>query len=444
MIRSIIAVVILGVLCCYLFYLNPGTVTVNVSASRAIQAPMAIVLIVVFFLGALLVGLLSAIISAFHSFDDWKRDRKYRRETQHREQIVQARDALVTDNLPTAQSILERIVAREPENALAWLSLAETTERMSGAQAALAVLDRARLNVPRNAELLFRTAAISESIGNLTGSFDNLQLILREHPGNTRTLRALLDCSKKLGRYDVAIASARELLKRVHGASQDRLHNEIADCELAQVERTDSNDGADAKRNAIEDVIRRHRDHVPSLAALAQLEQARGDVPETSRLLARCFSLTGNIRFLETIAEIWLGASNPAKAMQSVTGAVNSLKQDHPYFESGQLALAALCIKLGMLEEASTHISKISAFGENHARAEIIKGLIAVRKQQFAIAVEHFSTALVDELSAKEPGEEPSNEQRLIIELCSSAAELPSRLRKPATGEAPSPELSTP
>lgn len=451
MIRSIIAIVILGVLCCYLFYLNPTSISVNLSTTRAISAPLAIVLISVFFLGALVVGFLAAVFSLFHSFDDWKRDRKYRRESQHREQLILARDHVVTENFQTAQSILEQIVAREPENALAWTSLGEVVQHLSGPAAALAVLDRARLHVPRHAELLFRAASLSESLGNLTGSFDNLKLVLREHPGNTRALRLLMDCSKKLGRYDEAISAARELLKRVQGNAQDRLYSEIADLELAQANTRANQTDIEQRRNEIEDVLRRHREHLPSLAALSEIEKLRGNRSEATRLYSRCFSLSGQASYLFEIAEIWLADSNPAKAIQAVSGAVAAVKSDMLLHQTGLLALTALSIRLGMLDDAWDNLVKFEATLPSHSspaspsladtkrvQAALLKGLILLRRHNFQAAAE-----ILPSVSAQLTKMLPDYLATAISDVSISNVSLP-RMARRNTGEAPPPELSTP
>ena len=73
MIRFLLLLITVGCLVAFLFYFNPHLVTVHYGpgTAKTWEAPLALVLLVVFFFGALSIGVLAVLLGLQHSFDLW-------------------------------------------------------------------------------------------------------------------------------------------------------------------------------------------------------------------------------------------------------------------------------------------------------------------------------------------------------------------------------------
>src|SRR5690606_11124128 len=110
--------------------------------------------------------------------------------------------------------------------------LAETYRREGDLNAALRVLEDARMEQKRNPELLLQAADINEQQLNYTAAYDNTALVLKLSPKNHGVLERLVGYCRRLERYDEAIAHQEQVLKLTSGADYEREQDRLAHLEL--------------------------------------------------------------------------------------------------------------------------------------------------------------------------------------------------------------------
>ncbi len=421
----------------YLFYLNPESIGVRYSRTQTWEAPLAVILITVFFMGAAVVGLIGVYLSTKRSVQDWLERRKFRRKRVHEQLLLEGRSELAVKNFDAAREKFRRVTSEDERNTLGWLLLADATEEARGVNEALKILDRARRSNASNLELLFRAADINEKLGNITAAYDNLNLVLQVQPDNVPALRKLVEFAERLGRYEEGIEFCNSLLRFLPHEERSEYQNKLAGLEVEAAVKKHSNDTA-ALQKDLEGVLRRHKDYAPAYGALAQLEKKSNNLSAAAKLWARAFQNSNRTEYLDQLSLLWLEVDNPDQAISSVKNAVSSRKGGSI---RGRLYLAHLYLGLEMLEEARSELSSISS-----------ESMLPEQKM-FKIFLE----AKIDNRSGK--GEEAYDK---LIELIESCGLLPDyvgcidkravngqnkviwRGRRAPRLEAPSPRLSTP
>ena len=119
----LIALLLVGTVS-YLFYLNPDSIAVHYSRANTWEAPLAVVIITVFFLGAAFVGLIGVYLSTKRSLHDWLERRKYRRQRAHEKLLLEGRSDLAVKNFDSAREKFRKVTNEDDKNTLGWLLLA--------------------------------------------------------------------------------------------------------------------------------------------------------------------------------------------------------------------------------------------------------------------------------------------------------------------------------
>lgn len=347
----------------YVFYLNPHSVPVNYGGTNSISPPLALTLIVVFCSGATITAFLAFIFDMEYLMRLRRSDRREKQIEDHRALVVSAREQLAAGLLPAARERLQKILSKDPQDTVARIELAESYLDEGKPHEALQVLEDARTKDKSNLEILFLAAELNAELGNITGAFDNYQLILRKEPRSPRALGGLVDCCRVLERYDNAVEYQMQLLRASKGAEQTRLQEELADLEVRAVTQRYPEPGKE-RRKAIEEILGRHRDFPEALRLLA-VEERESLRPElAAKHLIRAFKSGRSVNDLELLADLWLQAEDPTKAVNAVRLAVQqdeySNRLDRTQLEN-RMFLVALLVFLESISEAKSERRKIDA-----------------------------------------------------------------------------------
>lgn len=351
-VRILILVIIVSLVCA-LFLLNPHVVTVNFGQGRRWDAPLALILIVVFVLGALLSGFLAAVTSTQASFKWWRERRGFQLERSHYSQIRAVRELIANGELDEARKTLERMVAQDDGNVVARVHLASVLRDLGEINAALRVLDETRAAEKSNFEVLFLAADLNAEIGNMTAAYDNLSLVLQSDPHSRKALEQLIPYAVALGKFSIAKELKERLIRLSSGTKYQEHQLDLAALEL---HRAAGLEGA-AKRSAVEEVLKRHRDYAPAIEALAKIEAEAGRAEEASKLLIRAYKIDPAVSCLSTLAQLWLDQDAPARAVSSVRSLLPGTPREDSL--SGTLFLITLLTHLEMSDEAAAELRKL-------------------------------------------------------------------------------------
>ena len=346
----------------YVFYLNPHTVAVNYSPSGTLSVPLAATLTVVFWSGVLFAAIFAILLALEYQVRIWRFDRRERLKENHRGLVVSARELIAAGMYGSARERLQKILSKDQHDTVARVQLAETLLLEDKSQEALQVLDEARGKDKNNLELLFVAADVNQSMGNVTGAYDNYQLILRREPRSPKALMGLVSCCRSLERFDEAVQYQIPLLRAARGDEQTKLQEELADLEVNAIRQKFPQAGREY-RKALEELLVRHRDFPPALRLLAIEEREVLKLDQAAKLLVRAYRAARNVEDLELLADLWLQAEEPGKAVAAVKSVVlhdeSSVSPADARQLEGRMFLVALLIFLENIEEARTERKKL-------------------------------------------------------------------------------------
>ncbi len=342
------------------------TLTSNNDASTSVKLykdigvenqPLYVVLIASFFLGVVvtwLMGLLGKISGAVRNRKERK---KHASIVKHHEDLVAGREYLAAGNFQQAESTFQKIYSNDGDDVLASSMLAETLFKQGNFPEALKVVDSARQTQKDNVELLFLGADINEAMDNYTAAYDNASLVHKQQPNNIQALRKLISLCEPLKRYPEAIDFQKQLLKLVSSEERSDEAKNLADLELGHARLEAKREGTSLKK-AISDVVKRHRSHGPSLAALAAIESEAGDYKSAAKLWSKAYQSDHNVIHLERIADSLVEVDEPAKAVEIVKKSIQNVPSEAAVF--GRISLVNLYLRLEMIDEAKEEYDKLS------------------------------------------------------------------------------------
>lgn len=380
-IRLLIYTALVAAAVSYIFFLNRDPITVHFGGKPeyTYTGPLAVVLVTVFFLGVFICAMFAFLIGVRYQIKDWRFSRAERQREDHERLLISAREKLASGRYGAAQDLLKKIIDRDPDDIIARIQLAEAYLADEKASTARSVLDQTRSEKDKNIELLFLAAAVDRALGNHTGAMDNLHLVLGKDSRNLKALTQLVADYEVLERYPSAIELQRHLVRY----AQTNVEQEMRLEKLAMLELGDLNKqfppSTPERKEALENLLKRHRDFVPALIALADLERETASLETASRLYAKAFKLQPNVLHLKDLADLWLAIDEPSRAIAQVRNALASKELSKSQQEKGQLFLVTLLIHLESIDEALSEREKLRHASSIETELRILDALLLKR-----------------------------------------------------------------
>lgn len=342
-----------------LFIQNPQAVQVAFLSGESTTAPLALVMISAFCFGVLLCSIIMAYVGMKHYFQVRALQKKETILERNRDLAAQGRAFLAADNLERAKNVFQIILDRDPKDISARVLLAETLQKKGDTRRALQVIDEGRQVRGNKLELLLLGARFQSLLGNDTATYDNLILAIAEDPENPFILQKLVSVCARLDRLAEAIELQKMLIRTSpHDRARD-LQLPLAHLELKRALQ-EFPQGSETRREALENILRAHRNFAPAMFALALLEREKANVEQASRLLISAFQQNQNIQYLLELGELWLSIDSPEKALSAVRAALLAKKGELSMNIPGSLLFASLCLRLEIIDDAKASLMAIN------------------------------------------------------------------------------------
>lgn len=341
----------------YVFFLNPEPATIHwgPGPARVWTTPMALLLVTVFAAGVATEYAVALLIGARVQFYQWRSARLQRAREGHLNRLVVAREELALGNTESARKELLGVLQRDPVDVHALISMANSFRTDDKPLEALRVLEAAPLALKSNREVLMKVATIHRESGNRLAACDALRLLLARDPKNIRLLRELTDLSSALEKFHDAADYAEQAVRAARTpAERTNALDRLAQAELLRAKAESGTDRLKL-RTALNELLRRHQEYGPALRMLAHVEREELNLEAAQKLFARAFRVLRSVELLGEIAQLWLTAEEPRRAL----AAVRNLVQDPgtaPKLD-GQLFLAGLVLLYGDATEANREIA---------------------------------------------------------------------------------------
>jgi tetratricopeptide (TPR) repeat protein len=296
---AIVAGVALVCAVAYLSWLNPTSVTLHLSTTYTIQAPLSVLLVLAFVVGAVLVltGLL--IQGTRRSLAEWWRGRAQRRAERADSLEQRGEELLWAGDSERARSLLLRAWRRSPNHRRAALVVAGSYLDEGNAAAAERVVRDALDRHRGDPELLLALSEACTRQDNRPGAIQALEQLRAQHPRATRGLTALRNQYVAAGRWAEALSVQSLYLRTL--SQPPRITQERQRLVGLQYEAAMAKPAPSDRVTALERLVDDHAGFTPALVSLGDALVADGREAEAVDLWERAIRTTPRTVFLERL-----------------------------------------------------------------------------------------------------------------------------------------------
>jgi predicted Zn-dependent protease len=413
-ISKILFIALVVAILSYIFYYNSDPVTLKLGDSYQRSMPLALLLVISFFLGVFCLGLSILFLGLKMKYTLWKSNKNIAEKEKHFQELTQAKDLLALGNLKESSSLLNKIISRDPHNLIARVLQSDVCLKDGRNDDAITILEKARAEERNSPSLLLKLADIYKSQGNLSAAYDNLVLALKNNPKSSLLLNDIIQITRNLKKFKEAKNYANTLLKVCPYSEQETIQFLLADIQIQEAKSLFSENTSEYKE-AIGLIAKEHKNYSAAQIELANLQIKSGESEHALKTLKKLITANYSVAALEKLVTFWLESKNPTDAIASLKLAIGSNDKELKF--SAQLLLIQVLIYLESTEEA--------------------KDLLADIKQNVnnAPKFESFIAALQAKLELKTPGRSSTNlalEQLILKEAhVINIPSLPPKLLQP-------------
>jgi predicted Zn-dependent protease len=402
----------------YFFYYNPHEVTVNFSSDTSWKLPLALTLILSFFLGVVFVTLFAVFFGIKLKLEQYRLSRQMKMKDTHYEDLKKAQDLIAIEDADTARSLLQKILQKDPDDILSRIALAKTWLIQNNSKEALRLLEETRAQNRKSPTLLVTIAEAQIQSGNKTAAHDSILLALREYPKNISLLEKAISLSRDLGKLGDARFLAEELMRVSPYADQQRISELMASIALDEITEQKNTD-PESYESGLLKILKDHKEFVPAQLRYAEVLFSRNESEQAVSILKKAAAKYHSLEALQKLVTFWLATDNPSMALSILK---ESIESDHKALGlAAHGLLVQTLLHLEQTEDARNELKEL----ENRLTHDKGKSL--------------FLIALRAKLDSKSPGRSKTNLslEHIIIREAEHAGlpALPGSIIHPNIGE---------
>ena len=372
----------------WLAYLNDAPVTVRLTPTQTITAPMAGALLTAFGSGGLLVALIAGARATTRGWRNWRARRRAAQHARRAAAMKRAEELVWVGDYSGARAELERATPEAQEAARRALLLAESYLQEGDLPAARATVEEALKAHGDEPRLLVLLADIAERHGDEVTAMQALERAHPLLPESPRLARRRRDLYIRNRCWAEALALQSELLLRVRDATvlldEERVQRGLR-YELALKE-------SDARRAAsqLRALTREDASFLPAWVSAGDLYLQVGRAFAARRLWERGARYRPATVLLERIAALNARERHPERT----TRLLRRLQRRHPDSTVVPLLLARHLLERGEFEETTRVLTGLSAAIADTPQAQLLWGELHRRQGNHDQAVAAFGRAL--------------------------------------------------
>ncbi len=385
-ILAVIAAALVGL--GYLFYLNPESVTVHLSRNTEWNAPLPLVLLATFLIGAALTFAFGLIRESRHAVLGWRTQRGARRA---RRQIIRKEHGLGFSWLgehAKARALLAKALRDRPDDLAAFLLFARTFLDAGEHRAALGVLQEGLDTRGPDPKLLLFLAEAQRGVGDLRAAVATLERARRVDPSSPRILGALRDAyvaaqswpdaARIQEAYLLAARAPRAHAEAERGLVGMRYQSAMAVQDLA------------GRATELRSLMRAFPDFEPAAVSLGDTLVDMGQARQAERVWRRALARGARAGVLDRLERLLRGGPR-VKRLDALT---RKLVQRRPEDGTARLFRARQLVRDGRLDEAAHELSQVPQPWSSLAGYHALLAELHVRRGAQDDAVTAFRHAL--------------------------------------------------
>lgn len=349
--------VVLGVamvcLVAYLSWLNPAAVEFRLTPARSIQAPLAVLIVLAFVVGMMLVFTVVLIQAGRRAMVGWWQGREQRRIDRIDDWQERGEELIWGGETQQGRALLRKAWQRRPENPRALLALADSLRETGEFRRASELLSHAASQHPASPHILFALAKTHRSAGDRGAGVTVLERLRALHPHAARVLRALRDAYVDSARWADATAVQETLVGQLRDPGQvatERLRLGALRYQVAVHLEEPA-----ARVQALEALADSRACGVPAWVSLGDAFLASGRADEASLLWERALRTQPRTVLVERLASI----ATEERHRERLCTLLHKLRADQVRGDMIRLLSAQLYIKDGHAEQAARELGSL-------------------------------------------------------------------------------------
>ena len=385
-ILAIVAAALVGL--GYLFYLNPESVTVQLTSTTQWHAPLPLVLLATFLIGAALTFAFSLVRESRHAVLGWRSQRGARRA--RRQQVRKEHGLGLTwlGEHEKARALLAKALRDRPDDLSAFLLFARTFLDRGEHRRALGVLQEGLDTRGPDPKLLLFLAEAQRGAGEHRAAIATLERARRADPSSPRVLAALRDAYVAASSWtDAARIQESYLL----ATREPRAHAE-AERQLVGMRYQSAMAVQDPAGRASElrTLLRAHPDFEPGAVSLGDVLLESGHTRAAERVWRRALARGARAGVLDRLERLLRGGPR-VKRLDALT---RKLVRRRPEDGTARLFRARLLVRDGRLDEAVGELAQVMPPWSSLAGYHALLAELHVRRGASDDAVTAFRHAL--------------------------------------------------
>jgi tetratricopeptide (TPR) repeat protein len=372
----------------YLFYLNPDAVTVQLSRTSQWHAPLALVLLVTFLVGATLTFVVSLVRESRHAVLGWRRTRNARRVRRQQLRKEQGLGLSWLGEYDKARAVLAKGLRDHPDDLTAFLLFARTYLSERDSARALGVLHEGADTRGPDPKLLLFLGEAQRGVGDLAAAGGTLERARAADPASPRILAALRDTYVAAGRW----SDAAKVQEAVLVGIRDPLT--LGDAERRatglRYQSALSAPTAEARVTDLRALLRAQPDFEPAAVSLGDALLDAGQVRQAERVWRRALARGARAGALERLEHLLRGGPR-AHRLDALT---RKLVRRRPDDGTARLFHARQLIRDGKLDDAAAELAQIAPPWSSLPGYHALLAELHVRRGAYDDAVTAFRQAL--------------------------------------------------
>ena len=375
----------------YFLQLNPHMVTVYYLPEESLTHSVALIVI-----GCILIGLIIGLAlhlytTITHWAKHWNRDRSEKKQREIGAVYRQGVGRLLSGDLKKARVLLQKALDRDPARAETQIAIASLCSQEGNPAEGLKLLAKAREKDSKNREVLFKTAAIQEQIGDDDSAIESYGELIALEKDNRKALRCLRDIFIKQGRWQEALDSQSQVLKAGPGANRVAEEKELQLCLRYEVARQSIADGKpEYAKSELKDILRQNENFAPAQVSMGDAHVALGYVDDAVQVWQQGYKKLGKGVFLQRLEDFFMDREDPSSLLNFFRGEVLEQGNDLMF----RLFYGKLCLRLEMVDEALEQLQAVESSGVESSQLHLLLAEAYRRRKSVDDAINEYQKAL--------------------------------------------------
>jgi len=375
----------------YFWGINPGDITVYLTADQSITFPAPIILVTAILIGLLLGNGVHILSLGVASIGNWRRNRRHKKEEEigviYRNGVAR----LLSGDLKKARQLLQKALDRDARRIDTYLALGNVALQEGVPAQAIDFLLKARDLEPKSIEVLFKLATTYAETGRSGDAMDVYRELLANDSDNRKALRALRDLHIEQSEWQDALALQKRIVKAASsGPKSDSEKQQMLQLRYEVANQALAEENLEEASNTFRELLKQQADFTPARVSLGDAYRKMNRASDAAEVYQEGYRHQKRSVFLSRLEDLYMSAEDPSALLGFYR---TQMQQDNTDLLL-KLYLGRLCLRLEMVDEALEQLQAVESSGVNFRQLHLLLAEAYRRRRSIDDAMAEYQQAL--------------------------------------------------